>query len=303
MKQKVLNKTLRSVINPLNLYRACGYAKRQKETSRTKEDPQLRFYSEVLHTNMLHYGYFEDSAISWADICFRDMEEAQMAYAEKICGLVSTEAESILDAGAGMGGLGNLLQGHGYFVTCLTPDKHQAEYIRANYPNLIFIESKYQDMQEKRRYSTVIHSESLQYIPLGQAFEKTEKIMETDGEWIVSDYFRRAKYADSGFKSGHIFEDFEEISREKNWKIVHMEDITSNVLPTLSYAYNFACRFLRPAIEFADGKLKQKQPFIRYYTDDIIDHLNKKFEKGIEGVNPERFLREKRYLLLKMIKK
>ncbi|MFW6052331.1 MAG: hypothetical protein ACOC8I_00345 [Desulfosalsimonas sp.] len=96
MKQKVLNKTLRTVINPLNLYRARGYAKRQKKTSRTKEDPQLRFYSEVLHTNMLHYGYFEDSDIHWTDISVRDMEKAQTAYAEKICGLVSTGTQSII---------------------------------------------------------------------------------------------------------------------------------------------------------------------------------------------------------------
>ncbi|MFP4452132.1 MAG: hypothetical protein ACLFNW_02525 [Desulfobacterales bacterium] len=132
MKQKAVRQMLRTVINPVNLYKAREYAKTQKLISRTQEDPQLRFYADVLKTDMLHYGYFEDSDISWLDISFRDMENAQIAYAEKISSLVSPSAGSVLDAGAGMGGLGNLLLGHGYKVVCLTPDKHQAGYIQGS---------------------------------------------------------------------------------------------------------------------------------------------------------------------------
>ncbi|MFP4668517.1 MAG: hypothetical protein ACLFMN_06940, partial [Desulfobacterales bacterium] len=162
---------------------------------------------------------------------------------------------------------------------------------------------KYENIPEEISYSAIIHSESLQYIPMRQAFEKTGKIIEPNGEWIVSDYFRRAEYAESQFKSGHVFENFEELAREMGWKINHMEDITNNVLPTLSYAYNFACRVIKPVIELADVKLKRKKPFLHYYVDDIIYHANTKFEKEIAGLNPERFAREKRYLLLKLTKK
>ncbi len=303
MKQKAVRKVLRTLINPVNLYKAREYAKKQKFISRTQEDPQLRFYSDVLKTDMLHYGYFEDIDISWADISFRDMENAQIAYAEKLCSLVSRQAGKVLDAGAGMGGLGNLLHGHGYNVVCLTPDKHQAGYILRNYPDLGLINSKYENMPEETPYSAVIHSESLQYIPLGQAVEKTVKLLKPGGEWIVSDYFRRAEYKATKFKSGHVFEDFEKLAGENNLEIIHAEDITENVLPTLSYAYNFGCRVLRPVIEFADVKLKRKNPFLRYYADDIFNHLNAKFEKQLSGIDPERFAMEKRYLLLKLKKK
>ncbi|MBS3810185.1 MAG: hypothetical protein KGY38_08530, partial [Desulfobacterales bacterium] len=109
MKKHLLKNTAFTFCNPLNFYRAYVYAKKQRHISRTREDPQLRFYADVLGTDMLHYGYFENTDISGAEISLRDIETAQMAYAEKIAGLVPSPGLEILDVGAGMGGLGNLL--------------------------------------------------------------------------------------------------------------------------------------------------------------------------------------------------
>ncbi|MGM0538750.1 MAG: SAM-dependent methyltransferase [Thermodesulfobacteriota bacterium] len=301
MKKHVLQKMALTICNPLNLYRAYAYAKRQKiGINRTQEDPQLRFYSDALGTDMLHYGYFEDIDISGDEISIRDIETAQMAYAKKIAELVSGPDQEILDVGAGMGGLGNLLHHNGHSVTCVTPDKHQAYYIKKNYPELKLIEDKYEDMKEEKSFSTVIHSESLQYISLHEALKKTGQLLASRGEWIISDYFRQAEHRESRFTSGHIFEDFQAVAEENGWSIIYKEDITANILPTLYFAYNCACRVLKPAIEFADFKLKRKQPFIRYYLDPVVQHANKKFEKATGGIDPERFAREKRYLLIKL---
>lgn len=276
------------------------YAKKQRHISRTREDPQLRFYADVLGTDMLHYGYFENTDISGAEISLRDIETAQMAYAEKIAGLVPSPGLEILDVGAGMGGLGNLLCQQGHHVTCLTPDKHQAEYIRKKYPQLKLIENKYENVEEEKNFSAVIHSESLQYIRLNKAFEKTARLLSPGGEWIISDYFRQTGHENSRSGSGHMLEDFQAAAAEKGWSIIHWEDITENILPTLCFAYSFAGRVLKPALEFADLKLKRKQPFLRYYLEPVVSHANEKFEKETGAIDPGRFAREKRYLLMKL---
>ncbi len=80
-------------------------------------------------------------------------------------------------------------------------------------------------------------------------------------------------------------------------------DITENIAISLRFFKMYADRFLYPLKDLALGKLRVKQPWLHYMTKDLQDGIESKFEKEMASIDPEKFLREKRYLLLVLKRK
>lgn len=300
-KAKIFNLMLK-IANPVNYFKAVAYTANKKKLSRTEQDPQLKFYSQILKSDMLHLGHFDNTNIKFEEMSIRDIEESQMVYANNIANLITRKDGLVLDVGAGMGGLGNILAKKGCVVVCLTPDVHQAAYIRKKYLEVRVVESRYEDLAENEKYSTVINSESLQYVSLDDAFKKTDAILQDGGEWIICDFFRKKEFAATKSKSGHIYEEFLDKVEKHGWTIAENKDITNNVLPTINYVYNFGNRFLKPAIEYGLLKAEYKFPKVLFYFSELLERTTAKFEREMEVVNPEKFAKEKKYLLIKLIK-
>ncbi len=285
---------LRKVLNPLELYRAYRFHKNQKKHIKSSEDQELLFYSKIISNDMLHYGYFDDINIESKDISLNDLEKAQMRYVEKIMNQILDKNGKILDVGCGMGGLSKILFDNGYQIESLTPDNNQKDYINNKYKDLIVHHMKFEDFNTKENYGTVINSESLQYIDLNVAFKIIDKILDNNGRWIVTDYFR---IADSGInQSGHMHQDFLDSVKRYGWKVVYEEDITLNALPTLKFAMNFIHRFVTPLAEFINEKIKYKQAWLYYYTNKLRYKMYEKSEKELAALDPDKFIKEKKYM-------
>ncbi len=274
---------------------------------------QLLLYSRMLPGDFLHYGYFDDPEVAAERISFDDLDRAQLRYAEKLLELIDDPERPVLDAGSGMGGMLGLLRSAGYEVTGLTPDRFQAEHIRSAYPGIPVLHCRFEDLARDRfrdrfrvHFGTIIHSESLQYMDPEGVFAVLGQIPGSNWQWIVADYFRRedaegtipAPRRAPRNRSGWLLDDFRTRLREHGFRIVHEEDITAHVLPTLGFARLLADRIGLPALDFANDKLRAKSPGLHYVVENVVERARDAAVRGAAVLDPAAFAAEKRYLIM-----
>jgi len=287
--------TLLTFLSPAKILRGIRYKKEQRRYDRSQFDLELYLYSRILRNGMLHYGYFEEENIEARDISIGMMETAQEKYATLILDELIGFEGRVLDAGCGMGGLTGMMLSKEIAVEALTPNKNQIAHVKQQFPDLTTHHCKFEDLNTAESYSAVVHSESLQYIDLQKAFAKTEEILDKNGHWIITDYFR---LQDEGINnSGHLHADFLKAVEVYGWTIEKEMDITNNILPTLRLIWLYAERFLKPVKHFALEKFRFKKPWLFFMTADLHDQLDTKIEKELSSVDPELFKTEKRYML------
>lgn len=296
-----MKKILLKFINPYHLFKAWRYKRASSEFDKSTFDLELYLYSKILRNDMLHYGYFENTEIESDSISLKDVEDAQVKYAQNIIDHITNKDGLILDVGCGMGGLANMLTENDLKAEALTPNKNQIAHIKHKYPHIPCYQLRFENYETNKKYGTVINSESFQYIPLDIAFEKVGKMIEPGGTWIVVDYFRlhgRGINISSG-----LLEDFIKKADEDNWEIVYQQDITRNVLPTIKLASMYAERFLLPVKHFAFEKIRFKQPFLYYFVRDLKEKVDFKLTKELAAVDPVKFVDEKKYMFFVLRKK
>jgi len=298
---KILKRTFLRAFWPSRIIKAVRLQKRRKKIGKTWDDPQIKLYSEFLTNDMLHYGYFDDVNTRPEEISISDIEKAQNRYTDLFFEHISNMDDPVLDVGCGMGGLAHLMEQKGYRVEALTPDRHQVKYVGEKYPGVKLIKAKYQDYPApEARYGTIINAESFQYIPLSKIMGMSDRLMLPGGKWLVCDYFR----LDASHEwSGHFWDKFLEEVKRSPWKITHQQDITANILPMVRYFHMFASRFIKPTGNYLLRKFEMKQPGLFYLTGDIVDEIPSKLEYWSEMVNPERYLKEKKYMFLVLERK
>lgn len=294
---------IKKLLWPPHLWKAYSAKTNQKRVARSAEDPQLKLYDQILKTGFLHYGYFDDPEKPADEISFKDIRQAQIRYAELVMEQISDTNGAVLDVGCGMGGLIRLLLERGMPTTGLTPDRVQLNCISQKYPQAKLICAKFQKMpvlQCENFFSTVIHSESLQYMCLDKAIKNVLTILKPDGRWIVVDYFRLEMAQE---KSGHKWKDFLQKLEENDLEIVFKKDITANIRPTLGFIHMWGNEIGKPIFEFVIAKLEKKHPGKYYLLKEIIDELNCKIKKNLDTVNPDIFTKGKNYILMSIERK
>ena len=293
-----LGSILRRLLTPWHALRVWRLERGRRRRTTVFDDSQLLFYAEFLPSGFLHYGYFDDPQQAPQDISLGALERAQHRYAEKLLELIKDRSGPVLDVGCGMGGLLRSLQAAGHRPVALTPDRNQAAYIRKQFPDVELIESKFEDVDAAAlagRFGTLITSESFQYLKLAQALPLIRQLLKPGGRWIVCDYFRAQ---DSATGSGHLWRDFVAALEQHGLRIVHQEDITRNVLPTLGFAQLMAQRLGMPLKNFGVRKLRAKHPGLYYACEEALATADGRIQRALRTIDPKVFAAEKRYVLL-----
>lgn len=299
----VKGKIAKKLLYPQNLFHVAKLLCTKSKHQRVNDDSQLKLYSKMLPNEFLHYGYFDDPQVQANELSFKDVEDAQLRYAEKILEQVMDKENPILDAGCGMGGLSREIKSRGWTPVAVTPDNSQASYIGEKYPNLELHHARYEDYPteaQKNRFGTIIHSESLQYMNLDEALAINDILLKPKGRWIVTDYFRKQSAFE---KSGHMWEEFKKRIEKSPFKIVHHEDITANVLPTMMFSHLLAQRLGVPLVEFIFDKIETKNTALHFILEEVIDDMRIKLKDQLKVIHPDIFARDKSYVLLVLERK
>jgi len=297
-----LKKILKNFLNPFQWFRAWRFHRHTATYDKSQFDLELAFYAKILKNDMLHWGWFENPDIDVSSISIATLEKAQIHYADEIISRIQDINHAILDIGCGMGGLANLMSKKGLTVEALTPNLNQVAHIKQKYKNLKKIHAcRFEDLEPEEHYGTLVNAESLQYIGLKKAFQKANSILLPQGWWIITDYFRSNNNGEN--TSGYLLADFKKQLVDETWEIIEELDITNRVLPTLRFVNMYAKRFLMPLFRLGSEKLRYKKAWLYYLTKDFRQSINAKIEKEMASVDPELFVKEKRYMLFVLKKK
>jgi SAM-dependent methyltransferase len=272
----------------------------KKPDRKSAHDAELKFCADILPGDFLNYGYYDDPATPADEISLRDIQRAQVRYGQLLVEQIRDKDRAVLDAGCGMGGLLNLLVTQGFKPTALTPNHSQLEHIRARHRQLPLIEGKFDPSTMRQfagQFGTVVTSESFQYMKLVPGMQTIQRVLAPGGRWILCDYFR---IAETRRRSGHHWTDFNRALTEQGWKIVLERDITPHVLPTLRYLHMLGGRVGNAAAEFAVGKLRRKRPALHFILQDAVAGWRAYISDQVRTVDPEIFVREKKYMLMVM---
>ena len=286
--------------HPGHLWRAVNLQRNRKRDSRSLEDIQLKLFSELLPSDFLHFGFFENPDVLPEEMALNHVVQAQNRYAELLLDHVTDSASPVLDVGCGMGGLCRMLLERGMTPVALTPDRLQVGYLGNKYPGVRVIHGKFEQISESeqaRIYGTVITSESLQYLKLDRALPVLDRMLKPGGRWIASDFFYRNP---TNERSCPVWGDFTARLAATGWKITYQHDITQHVLPTLKFVHMWATRFGIPLMKFTFHKLRRKQPGLHHILHDALSSLEEFAEHGIEQVDAVAFAQKHQYMLLVM---
>lgn len=288
-------------INPVEWIKAYRFKRQNSKFDKSLYDMELHLYSKILNNKMLHWGYFEDPSTDPVTISLKKIEEAQIKYAQNIIDNITNREGLILDVGCGMGGLTEMLKNESMNVEALTPNINQVNFLKKTLPDITCHCSRFEDFNTTKKYTTVINSESLQYIPLDQAFAKIETITQPGSRWIVVDYFKRDE--EKKDKRPHSVSDFKKYLEKYGWTIETEKDITMNVLPTIGLINILAERLVVPLRHYIYEKFRYKKAGLFYLSKNVMKKIDKKIEKERHVLDPDFFVKEKKYMFFVLEKK
>lgn len=247
----------------------------------SKQDSRaLRFYSDVLGLEHLHYGMW----VRDEELTLANLKAAQARYQQAIIDLLPPPPARILDVGCGTGELSKALKAIGYEVEGLSPDiNHVASY--ADKVGQPFHHCVFEDFAPQRPYDVVIMSESCQYIKLDKLFPVLDAAMTQAAVWIVVDYFVKDGVAGVMAKSGHTYTMFQRAVANSHLTMDYDRDITEAVLPTLDFAANLVARG-----ELALSMLKQRIDQRSFVMSKIVNLILWLARKELSKLEQSRIL-------------
>lgn len=248
--------------------------------SSKKDSRALRFYSDVLGLEHLHYGLWEADD----ELTLANLKIAQNRYQQAIIDLLPPAPARILDVGCGTGELSMTLKAAGYEMEGLSPDTNHvesyAEKVGQPFHHCIF-----EDFVPQEKFDVVIMSESCQYIALDKLFPVLEAAMKDDGVWVAVDYFVKDGVTGVMAKSGHTYTEFQRAVAASNMTMDFDRDITEGTLPTLDFAANLVARG-----ELALSMLKQRIDQRSFALSKVVNFILWLARKEIKKIDDSRIL-------------
>jgi SAM-dependent methyltransferase len=219
---------------------------RTDEKFSTKEiglEAVYRVMKFALNTEHIHYGLFEPDI----PVGIAHLKIAQERYFQRLLEAIPAETKSILDVGCGAGKTAELLLERGYQVDCVSPGKALTAIAAERLDTRARIyRCRFEELSVPTRYDLVLFSESLQYIPVDVALEKSMSILNPGGHILISDFFSVDRKEKSTIGGGHRFEHWREIYSRYPLDVVIERDITAETAPLHDIVLDFSQDVLRP---------------------------------------------------------
>jgi SAM-dependent methyltransferase len=253
---------------------------------------------QILDVEDLHYGLWDpDLEVSLGNIAL-----AQQRYTELLLGkidalLAGHPAPRILDVGCGTGHMLQLMVERGYAVDAVNPSAQLNRQVRARlaamqHTDSTLFESDFESLPLatcQHRYDLLLFSESFQYIPLPEIFEKCPLLLKPGGQVLLCDFFKTDAHCDvaegdRSFSGGHLLGPFYEHVSAAPFTLLHDEDLTARVSPNIALLDEWLTQRLLPASRSIDQFLLSRYPRLTRLTKWLarhkLDRLRYKYFSG-----------------------
>jgi SAM-dependent methyltransferase len=245
------------------------------ETSHmTSRERGLVLAQQLLDVKDLHYGLWDPDL----ELSLSNIPLAQQRYTEMLLELIKSllsdhPAPCILDVGCGTGYLLQQLLERGYRVDAVNPSAHLNKLVHDRLAALqpgatTLYETDFESLPLetcRHQYDLLLFSESFQYIPLPEIFEKSPLLLRSAGRLVICDFFKTAAHCDGGagdrsFSGGHLLADFYRCAEQSPFRISHDEDLTARVSPNIALLDEWLSQRLVPALDSIDEYLSGARP-------------------------------------------
>ena len=264
-------------------------------------DLELYFATEVLKLRSLHYGYWEPNE----ELSLKNVPVAQARYTETLLEHIPEGVKKVLDVGSGIGDNARALEKKGYEVVALSPDRNHAKYYKnSENPRLRFVTSQFETFSETGSYDMILMSESHNYFPLQKGFEQCKKLLRSGGYLYISGMFRKdgSREAQQVFPGLHIEKDYIEYATRAGFRLQERVDITQEVLPTLTLAFQIYSQWIPPMLSMAThyfrATAKWKTKILSFLFRKQLVQLGKIQNMYLQRLNPETFQARAEYVRL-----
>lgn len=253
---------------------------------------------QILDVEDLHYGLWDPDL----DVSLGNIALAQQRYTELLLGkidalLAGHPAPRILDVGCGTGHMLQLMVERGYAVDAVNPSAQLNRQVRARlaamqHTDSTLFESDFESLPLatcQHRYDLLLFSESFQYIPLPEIFEKCPLLLKPGGQVLLCDFFKTDAHCDGAegdrsFSGGHLLGPFYEHVSAAPFTLLHDEDLTARVSPNIALLDEWLTQRLLPASRSIDQFLLSRYPRLTRLTKWLarhkLDRLRYKYFSG-----------------------
>lgn len=258
---------------------------------RIRVDTSLRFLHEVLGLEQLSYGLWEGEPLT-----LDGLRRAQDRYARRLMELVPADVVRVLDVGCGTGATARRMAERGLEVEGLAPDPYLEEVFtrRTGRP---FHLVRFELFRPEKPFDLVLMSESAQYVMLDQLFRRV--MLHNPGAYLlVADYFRTGAGDGPVGPSGHPLDEFLDEAARWEFELLHREDVTARVAPTLALARQLAERHALPALDVIDDTMARQRPLLWRVGRPLLNRFARPWRRRIARLDAGEFERTRRYELL-----
>ena len=229
----------------------------------------------------LHYGYWPEDL----QVQFSNFSEAQSNHSEYIIANVPEKTKTILDVGAGAGGLASKLVAKGYSVDCVSPSEFLSNKIAEKLgESSELFRCKYEDLETDKRYDLIIFSESFQYINVEIGLKKSSELLIDTGHMLICDFFRTDAEGKNPLQAGHDLKKFYASIANTEFENIKDEDITRETAPTIQILDEFLSECLGPLTQlgskYLNGNYPRLMKMLKWKLSNKIDKLNRTYFSG-----------------------
>ena len=256
-------------------------------------DIELFVATEILRLKSLHYGYW-DSLPSKDKLNLKSIRLAQTRYTDHLLSLIPEGVRDVLDVGAGIGDNARALARRGYRVTAISPDKNHPRYFEAlrEKGEITFCQTTFEEFDSKKQFDLILMSESLNYFDRRVGLQQCQRYLRPHGHLLVAAMFHRP--SEQGYEPSWSPTDLDYVAQaeEHNLLLIAAEDITSNVVPTMEYAYRKIEKYINPTFTILH---KTGAAAVFPATFEKLDTVRRYYDRR---VNPDYFNTYIRYVIL-----